>query len=85
VRDNPRQWDLALPQANFSLSSNKNIYVGKYAFKIVYSANPEGIVDLVDLPANTYNNSDASDFVENICEVHQQVKHKLKSMNDQYR
>jgi hypothetical protein len=85
VCDNPRQWDLAIPQAEFALNSNINRSTGKSTFQIVYGANPKGIVDLVDLPANPYISPDATNFVENIREIHQQVEHKLQSMNEQYK
>jgi hypothetical protein len=83
VCDNPRQWNLALPQAEFALNSSINISIGKYAFQVVYGANPKGIVDLVDLPANPYFIRDATDFLENICEIHQQIEHKLQSTDEQ--
>jgi hypothetical protein len=40
VCDNPRQWDLALPQAEFSLNYSINRSTGKSAFQVVYGVNP---------------------------------------------
>ena len=48
--------------------------MGKYAFQIVYGANPKGVVDLVDLPTDPYLSRDATYFVENIQGIHQQVQ-----------
>jgi hypothetical protein len=74
VGDKPRQWDLVLPQAEFAYNSSINRSTGKYAFQIVYGANPKGVVDLVDLPTDPYLNRDATYFVENIQGIHQHVQ-----------
>jgi hypothetical protein len=54
--DNPLQWDLAIPQAKFSLNCNINRSTIKYSFQIVYGTNPKRIVNIVDLLANPYTN-----------------------------
>jgi hypothetical protein len=41
VCDNPRQWDLTIPQDEFSLNSSINRSTGKSAFQIVYNVNPK--------------------------------------------
>ena len=48
--------------------------MGKYVFKIVYGTNPKWVVDLVDLSTDLYPSRDATDFVENIQGIHQQVE-----------
>ena len=48
--------------------------MGKYAFQIVYGANPKRVVDLVGLPTDIYLSRDATYFVENIQGIHQQVQ-----------
>ena len=73
VGDKPRQWDLILPQAEFAYNSSINRSTGKSAFQIVYGANPKGVVDLMDLPTDPYLSRGATDFVENIQGIHQQV------------
>ena len=85
VGDKLRQWDLVLPQAEFAYNSSINRSTGKSVFQIVYGANPKGVADLVDLPTDPYLSKDATDFVENIQGIHQQVEHKLQSMVDQYK
>jgi len=42
-------------------------------------------MELANLIVNPYIRQDATDFLENICELHQQVKHKLQSINEQYK
>ena len=39
----------------------------------------------MDLPIDPYLSRDATDFVENIQGIHQQVEQKLQSMIDQYK
>ena len=59
--------------------------MGKSAFQIVYGANPKGVVDLVEFLIDPYLSRDATDFVENIQGIHQQVQQKLQSMTHQYK
>ena len=42
-------------------------------------------MELSNLIVNPYIRQDAIDFLENICELHRQVKHKLQSIDEQYK
>jgi len=64
VGDNPRQWDLVIPQARFACNSSINKSTGKSMFQIVYGSNPKGVVDLVDLPISPHNSQETTDFLE---------------------
>ncbi|GJR18893.1 putative ribonuclease H-like domain-containing protein [Tanacetum coccineum] len=50
IRDNTKQWDLILPQAEFSYNRLVNRTTYKSPFKVVYGRNPITPIDLVPVP-----------------------------------
>ena len=46
----PKQWDLALSQAEFAYSRSKNRTTQLSPFEIVYGQNPSGVLDLAPIP-----------------------------------
>ena len=85
IGDNPRQWDLVIPQAEFAYNSSVNRSTGKSAFQIVYGANPKGVVELAELPTHPNVSREATDFIDHIREIHQEVEQKLISMTGRYK
>ena len=66
VGEKPKQWDLALPQAEFSYNNSVNISTGKSPFQVVYGHNPQGVLDLVQLPLRDRVSDDGEAFAEQL-------------------
>ena len=66
VRENPKQWDLALPQAEFTYNSSVNKSACKSPFQVVYGRNPMGVLDLVQLPLGDIISYDGEAFAKHI-------------------
>ena len=63
VSEHPNQWDLALPQAEFSYNDSPNRSTGLSPLKIVYGTNPRGVFDLRDLGMMEKRSANAEDFL----------------------
>ena len=46
VSEHPKQWDQALPQAEFAYNDSPNISIGLIPFHIFYGMHPRGIYEL---------------------------------------
>jgi hypothetical protein len=62
IEENPKQWDLALPQAEFACNSSVNISIGKSPFQVVYGRNTMGVLDLVQLSLGDRIDDDGEAF-----------------------
>ena len=82
VREKPKQWDLVLPQVEFSYNSSVNRSIGKSPFQAVYGRNPMGLLDLVQLALGDRINDDGEPFREHIQQLHQQVRQKMRVSNE---
>lgn len=85
VSDHPKQWDLALPQAEFAYNSSKCRSTQMSPFKIVYGREPNLVLDhvITSNPANT--SLDAEEFAAHIKEVHGQVQENLCNAYNNYK
>jgi hypothetical protein len=66
IGEKPKQWDLALPQAEFAYNSLVNRSTGKSPFQVVYGRNPMGVLDLEQLLLGDRISDDGEAFVKHI-------------------
>ncbi|KAE8685729.1 hypothetical protein F3Y22_tig00111095pilonHSYRG00938 [Hibiscus syriacus] len=69
----PKQWDLALPQAEFSYNRSKNRTTGLSPFEIVYGQNPSGVLDLAPIPRIGRFSPKADEMAKYLRGIHEQV------------
>ena len=50
VGNKPKQWDVALSQAEFAYNRSKNRMTQLSPFEIVYGQNPSGVLDVAPVP-----------------------------------
>ena len=85
VGEKPKQWDLALPQAEFAYNSSVNRSTGKSPFQVVYRHNPQGVLDLVQLPLGDRVSDDGEAFAEQLHQLQENVRCKLQDNNERYK
>ncbi|GJZ18081.1 RNA-directed DNA polymerase [Tanacetum coccineum] len=82
--DNKKQWDLALPQAEFAYNRSTHSSTGRSPFLVVYGRNPFTPLDLAPLSRVTQYNAEGSDQAEQIKLLHEQVRDQITKHNLQY-
>ena len=83
VGDKPKQWDLALAQAEFAFNHMINRSTRKAPFVVVYTKLPNHTSDLIHIPL--VPNSAADNMVNRIMDTLQQVKTNLEAANAHYK
>lgn len=83
--DKPKQWDLALAQAEFAFNHMRNRSTGKSPVEVVYTHLPRLTFDLANLPSIIDVSSKADTVVERIRKLHQEVKDHLEAANNAYK
>ncbi|KAE8701689.1 hypothetical protein F3Y22_tig00110515pilonHSYRG00071 [Hibiscus syriacus] len=81
----PKQWDLALPQAEFSYNRSKNITTGLSPFEIVYGQNSSGVLDLAHIPRIGRFSPKENEMAKYLRGIHGQVKHTIHESNTKYK
>lgn len=81
--DKLKQWDLALPQAEFAFNNVVNRSTGKSPFSIVYTSMPKHSVDLINLPK--FHSKPAKNFAEQVAQTYKDVKEMLELSNAKYK
>ncbi|VFQ88052.1 unnamed protein product [Cuscuta campestris] len=81
----PKQWDLALPQAEFAYNRSINRTTGLSPFQIVLGQNPSGVLDLAPIPRVGHNHPRAEEMTENLRSIHDQVRRKIEESNNKYK
>ncbi|GKA31233.1 RNA-directed DNA polymerase [Tanacetum coccineum] len=85
IRDNAKQWDLILPQAEFAYNRSFNHTTGKSPFEVVYGRNPITPLDLVPVPEVGRFSEEGADQSEQIKELHRSVQEQIIRHNEQYK
>ncbi|KAE8672853.1 putative CCCH-type zinc finger family protein [Hibiscus syriacus] len=81
----PKQWDLALPQAEFAYNRSKNRTTGLSPFEIVYGQNPSGVLDLAPIPRIGHFSPKADEMAKYLRGIHEQVKQTIHESNTKYK
>lgn len=84
VGDNKKQWDLALPQAEFAYNRSSHSSTGRSPFLVVYGRNPFTPLDLVPLPIADSYSADGEARADQIKLLHEQVRDQIMKHNLQY-
>ncbi|KAJ0800640.1 putative nucleotidyltransferase, Ribonuclease H [Helianthus annuus] len=84
VGDNKKQWDLALPQAEFAYNRSTHSSTGRSPFLVVYGRNPFTPLDLAPLPGVETFSAEGSARAEQIKLIHSQVRAQIEKHNLRY-
>ena len=76
VRDQLRNWDNVLPQAEFAFNSSTNHTTGYSPFEVAYGLKPKQPIDLIPLPTFVHTNQDGDAFACHIWDIHEKVQEK---------
>ncbi|GKB94220.1 putative nucleotidyltransferase, ribonuclease H [Tanacetum coccineum] len=85
VGDHVKAWDQKLSQAEFAHNHAVNRSTWFSPFKVVYSAQPRGPLDLMSFPVSGSIPKKVQDFVEGLHEVHKAVRDNLVRANSKYK
>ncbi|GJW07934.1 RNA-directed DNA polymerase, partial [Tanacetum coccineum] len=84
VGDNPKQWDLVLPQAEFAYNRPNHGSIGKSPFFVVYGRSPFTPLDLTPCPTTAHFNAEGESRAKQIQDLHMQVREQIVKHNLQY-
>ena len=83
--EKPKQWDLALSQAEFAYNSSVNRSTGKSPFAINYGVPPKHALDLVPLPELPGVSQVVEHMADRIQAMQEEVRQKLEATNAMYK
>jgi len=84
VKSNSKAWHLILPHAEFAYNKAPSKTTSMSPFKIVYWVEPLSTLDLIPRSMDEKPSVEASKRVENIQNLHEKVKLKIKKSNASY-
>ena len=83
-KSNSKAWELILPYLKFSYNRATSKTAGLSLFKIVYGIDPLSPLDIFSRPLDEKPSLEASERVEKIKHLHEQVKLKTVKSNASY-
>ncbi|KAJ0865931.1 putative nucleotidyltransferase, Ribonuclease H [Helianthus annuus] len=84
VGNNPKQWDLVLPRAEFAYNRSNHSSAGRSPFFIVYGRNPFTPLDLAPFPELEHFSAEGDEQAAQIKLLHEQVREQIVKHNLQY-
>ncbi|KAJ9541339.1 hypothetical protein OSB04_027845 [Centaurea solstitialis] len=84
VGDNPKKWDLVLPQAEFAYNRSNHSSTGRSPFFVAYGRNPFTPLDLTPLPELDHFSAEGDEQAAQIKRLHEQVREQIVKHNLQY-
>uniref|UniRef100_A0A251TRQ2 RNA-directed DNA polymerase n=1 Tax=Helianthus annuus TaxID=4232 RepID=A0A251TRQ2_HELAN len=84
VGNNPRQWDIVLPQAEFAYNRSTHRSTGMSPFLVVYGRNPFTPLDLAPLPTTEHFSVEGEERSAQIKMIHKQVREQIENNNIVY-
>lgn len=84
IQNNPKTWDLVIPQAEFAYNNSVNRSIKKTPFEAAYGLKPQHVLDLVPLPQEAKVSNEGELFADHIRKIHEEVKAALKASNAEY-
>ncbi|GKG10146.1 RNA-directed DNA polymerase, partial [Tanacetum coccineum] len=72
VGDKPKQWDVALPQAEFAYNRSNHSSTGRSPFFVVYGRNPFTVLDLALMVDDGSVSAEGDERARQIKELHAQ-------------
>ncbi|EOY08377.1 Uncharacterized protein TCM_022739 [Theobroma cacao] len=84
IQNNPKTWDLVIPQAEFAYNNSVNRSIKKTPFEAAYGLKPQHVLDLVPLPQEARVSNEGKLFADHIRKIHEEVKAALKASNAEY-
>ena len=85
VYQNPKQWDSALAQVEFSYNDTPNRSTRMSPFQIVFGMNPRGVNELRNSGKQKTRSAKVEEFAEKMQRLQQDVKGKLQESSGKYK
>ena len=83
VANNPKGWDLILPQVEFSYNTSINRSTGRSPFQIVYGSSPKTALELRKMEQGERTSAEAEEVADHIKSLHEEVHAHINKMNQQ--
>ena len=81
VGDNPKGWDLILPQEKFSYNNFVNRSTSRSPFQIVYWSIQRTSLELRKIEQGERTGADVEDFAKHVKNLHEEVHACITKMN----